>query len=159
MSETRPRKVAAAVAVGVLTLGNFLCLRHEDSLWSAFSGVEAGVPSMAAVRSWDAIQWAFGVIGLPIVVVALVRYLFAGRPLRGWSGTEVMAFLVCLAIVYSHLHWSFEWARETHIAVPNLLVRAVTFVSLNAAVLVSIIASMVVLSWYRHRRLRSEATA
>lgn len=152
MGEAKWRQFAAASALFVLSVANFILLNSEPRLWRAFAGARRGTPSMATLRSWDAIQWAVGVVGLPLAIVTLIWYLFAGRPLRTWDGKVVVAFLVCLVILHANLRWSYEWARETHLAIPTLLARVVTLLSLNAAIYLSIVAVMVVLSWLRVRR-------
>jgi hypothetical protein len=143
---------AAAMALGVLTIGNYVLLRSQDALWHTFSDVDHRVPSMSTVRSWDALQWIVGVGGIPLIVVVLVWYLFPGRPLRQWGGRTRVAFLVCLATVYANLRWSYEWARETYLEIPAVIIRAVTLLSLNAGIYLSVVAAIVVSRWCRHWR-------
>lgn len=160
MHETRKNRsgawVTSALIGGMIMLVwvNHTLLEYRPELWRAFSNAGSGIPPRAAVLRWDAARLFVGIVLFPTLGLLLWWIGVRRRALGTWGAGTMLVFVVGLASMAFHLQWMYPWGSERHLELPVPVVRAVTFLSLNAPVYLAAIGAAVLLRrlWLSRQR-------
>lgn len=119
------RGITVLLMFALLLILNPSLQRFAPMAWDWTHGGPPTTPDLQRVLQWDTLRFWVGVIGMPLVTIAIAVLGPPWRRVNTWRHEEWGLCVVGLVSIHMQLVWTRFWSHDTRILIPESILRPV----------------------------------